>query len=134
MTREGMEEERRLAFVALTRAMKRLYLSDAEGWNHDGSPRYPSRFIFDIDEKLLEISGEVREDLKVGAKRFAEAKDAQLDDGCTEMLNEGTRVRHKVFGNGTVLGADCDSGAHVIQFDNMSTPRNISFKVKMEIL
>lgn len=133
-TREGMEEERRLAFVALTRAMKRLYLSDAEGWNHDGSPRYPSRFIFDIDEKLLEISGEVREDLKVGAKRFAEAKDAQLDDGCTEMLNEGTRVRHKVFGNGTVLGADCDSGAHVIQFDNMSTPRNISFKVKMEIL
>lgn len=133
-TREGMEEERRLAFVAVTRAMKRLYLSDAEGWNHDGSPRYPSRFIFDIDEKLLEISGEVREDLKVGAKRFAEAKDAQLDDGCTEMLNEGTRVRHKVFGDGTVLGADCDSGAHIILFDSMNTPRNISFKVKMEII
>lgn len=133
-TREGMEEERRLAFVAVTRAMKRLYLSDAEGWNHDGSPRYPSRFIFDIDEKLLEINGEVREDLKVGAKRFAEAKDAQFDDGCAEMLNEGTRVRHKVFGDGTVLGADRDSGAHIILFDSMNTPRNISFKVKMEII
>ena len=37
-----MEEERRLAFVALTRAEKGLYLSSAEGRNFDGSPRYPS--------------------------------------------------------------------------------------------
>ena len=53
-TREGMEEERRLAFVAMTRAKKRLYLSEAKGRNLDGSPRYPSRFILDIDQNLLE--------------------------------------------------------------------------------
>lgn len=52
-TLQGMEEERRLAFVALTRAEKGLYLSAAEGRNFDGSPRYPSRFVLDIDQTLL---------------------------------------------------------------------------------
>ncbi len=37
-TRQGMEEERRLAFVAVTRAEKGLYLSEADGTNFDGSP------------------------------------------------------------------------------------------------
>ena len=47
-TIQKMEEERRLAFVAMTRAQKGLYLSEAEGRNFDGSPRYPSRFLMDI--------------------------------------------------------------------------------------
>ena len=42
-TMPAMEEERRLAFVALTRAEKGLYLSEADGRNFDGTPRYPSR-------------------------------------------------------------------------------------------
>ena len=52
-TLQAMEEERRLAFVALTRAEKGLYLSEADGRNFDGSPRYPSRFVLDIDDNLL---------------------------------------------------------------------------------
>ena len=55
-TLPGMEEERRLAFVAVTRAEKALYLSEAEGRNLDGSPRYPSRFLLDIDPDLLEYT------------------------------------------------------------------------------
>ncbi|MBO5621579.1 MAG: UvrD-helicase domain-containing protein, partial [Butyrivibrio sp.] len=55
-TLEGMEEERRLAFVAMTRAQKRLFLSEAGGQTFEGIPRYPSRFIMDIDEKLLEYT------------------------------------------------------------------------------
>lgn len=132
-SQKGMEEERRLAFVAVTRAMKRLYLSDAEGWNHDGSPRYPSRFIFDIGEDLLEISGDVREDLKIGARNFAKLKEAEyIDNEDIEIFSQGCRVHHKVFGDGTVLGADRDAGAHTIQFDSMPTARNISFKVKLD--
>ena len=50
---DEMEEERRLAFVALTRAEKGLYLSEADGRNFDGTPRYPSRFLLDIDRNLL---------------------------------------------------------------------------------
>ena len=42
-TLPAMEEERRLAFVAMTRAQKGLYLSDNAGRNVDGSSRVPSR-------------------------------------------------------------------------------------------
>ena len=52
-TKQAMEEERRLAFVAVTRAEKGLFLTEAEGRNFDGSMRYPSRFLLDIDEKYL---------------------------------------------------------------------------------
>ena len=44
-TAEAMEEERRLAFVAFTRAQDGLYLSEAEGFNHQGAARYPSCLI-----------------------------------------------------------------------------------------
>ena len=40
-TPQGMEEERRLAFVAMTRARDGLYLTEAEGRGHEGAPRYP---------------------------------------------------------------------------------------------
>ena len=47
----------------MTRAEKRLYLSEAEGRNLDGSPRYPSRFVLDIDSDLLEYTEQPREGL-----------------------------------------------------------------------
>ena len=44
----------------------------------------------------------------------------------------GQRVRHAVFGEGTVLDVDLNKGAHVIQFDGMGTPRSISLRAKLE--
>ena len=52
-TPQGMEEERRLAFVAMTRARDGLYLTEAEGRSHEGAARYPSRFLLDIDPAAL---------------------------------------------------------------------------------
>lgn len=37
----------------------------------------------------------------------------------------GQRVKHILFGSGTVLDVDMDKGAHVVQFDEMETPRKI---------
>ena len=48
-----MEEERRLAYVAFTRAEQALFISEAEGYNYDNSYRFPSRFIFNIDKDCL---------------------------------------------------------------------------------
>ena len=42
------------------------------------------------------------------------------------------RVRHAVFGEGTVLDVDLNKVAHVIQFDGMGTPRSISLRAKLE--
>ena len=133
-TLEGMEEERRLAFVAMTRAERGLYLSEAAGSNLDGSPRYPSRFLLDVDQKLLDYTepvpegliGEVRTYLKLSAREMA-MEEASL-------YEPGQRIRHRIFGEGTVLEADREKRAHVIQFDELETPRRISFRVELEVL
>ena len=49
-------------------------------------------------------------------------------------LAAGQRVRHSIFGLGTVLAVDMDRGAYVVQFDQMPTPRSITFRAKLEAL
>lgn len=132
-TQEAMEEERRLAFVAATRAENRLYLTRAESRNFDGSPQYPSRFILDIDRQLIQFTKEPREGLIKEAEDYIELSRKYLPDSESDIVFPvGQRVRHAVFGTGTVTDVDRDRGAHVIQFDSMDTPRRISFRVKME--
>ena len=132
-TQEAMEEERRLAFVAATRAENRLYLTRAESRNFDGSPQYPSRFILDIDRQLIQFTKEPREGLIKEAEDYIELSRKYLPASESDIVFPvGQRVRHAVFGTGTVTDVDRDRGAHVIQFDSMDTPRRISFRVKME--
>ena len=131
-TREAMEEERRLAFVAVTRAEKGLFLSEAEGRNFDGSPRYPSRFILDIDPSLLTFTREAEEGLIRDAKSYIENSRNWLTEEVSALLAAGQRVRHSVFGPGSVLEVDMDRSAYVIQFDGLPTPRRISFRAKLE--
>ena len=132
-TQEAMEEERRLAFVAATRAEKLLYLTRAESRNFDGSPQYPSRFILDIDRQLIQFTKEPREGLIKEARNYIELSRKYMPASERDVVFPvGQRVRHAVFGTGTVTDVDRDRGAHVIQFDSMDTPRKISFRVKME--
>ena len=132
-TLEAMEEERRLAFVAVTRAEKLLYLTRAESRNFDGSPQYPSRFILDIDRQLIQFTKEPREGLIKEAGDYIELSRKYMPASESDVVFPvGQRVRHAVFGTGTVTDVDRDRGAHVIQFDSMDTPRKISFRVKME--
>ena len=132
-TLESMEEERRLAFVAVTRAEKALYFSEAEGRNLDGSPRYPSRFLLDISPELFEYVNKPNDSLIKSAWEYIEDSVRFLPENMDSiLLPHGQRVRHSILGEGTVLEADMDKGAHIIQFDNLSTPRAMSFKVKLE--
>ena len=132
-TRPGMEEERRLAFVALTRAQRALYLSEAQGRNLDGSARYPSRFLMDIDPQLLLCTPAPREGWLDEAREAIEASDRFLsDEEQTNAFTVGQRVRHRVFGCGTVAAIDDSKGAYIIQFEQMDTPRAISFRAMLE--
>ncbi len=132
-TLQGMEEERRLAFVALTRAEKGLYLSMAGGRSYDGSPWYPSRFLLDIDQALLTFTLPPQEGLIREAREYVERSIRWMPEREDDVLMaEGQRVRHSMFGDGTVVGIDTDKGAHIVQFDGMATPRKISFKAKLE--
>ena len=132
-TREGMEEERRLAFVAMTRAKKRLYLSEARGRNLDGSPRYPSRFILDIDQELLEYAQKPEEGLIKEAREYIELSSRYLmEDEGPAHYPVGQKIMHKIFGPGTIVDVDLQKSAYAILFDGMETPRTISFRVKLE--
>lgn len=131
-TIEGMEEERRLAFVAMTRAKKGLYLSQASGRNYRGSPVYPSRFLLDIDPGLLAFTQPPREGLIEEAREYIGGSMLRMPETEEAVLPPGQRVRHAAFGLGTVLSADMEQQAHVIQFDSMQTPRSISFRAKLE--
>lgn len=134
-TLQAMEEERRLAFVAMTRAEKRLYLSDANGRNFDGSPRYPSRFILDIDKSLLEFTHEPNDRLIADARYYIESSEKYMPESMAQVTFEiGQRVHHSIMGDGTVVDVDTDKGAHVIRFDGIPTPRSISFRSKLEKL
>ena len=132
-TLQAMEEERRLAFVAVTRAEKALYLSEAEGRNFDGSPRYPSRFLLDMGSDVLEYDRKPADTLVEQARNFVESKDRFLTDEEEQTAFEpGQRVRHGVFGAGTILQTDVQRQAWVIQFDQNKTPRTITFRAKLD--
>ena len=132
-TRPAMEEERRLAFVAMTRAEKRLFLSEAEGRNLDGSPRDPSRFILDIDSGLLEYTEPPRDGLIRDARDYIRVSETILpEEDQTAEFAPGQRVRHAILGDGTVTEIDTDKNAYLVKFDAMDTPRKISFRVKLE--
>lgn len=132
-TLEGMEEERRLAFVAITRAEKGLYLSEAAGRNFDGSPRYPSRFILDIDRDLLHFTEAPKAGLLKEAESYIQLVDSHFrrsDDAAVFRI--GDRVRHRAFGLGTIQDVDLDQSAYTIRFDDLPTERRLSLRVKME--
>ncbi len=128
-TEMQMEEERRLAFVAVTRAEKGLYLSDAEGQNFDRSSRYVSRFVLDIDKKYLEYDNELKADLlKESQDYIARSEKNVLPDAEDLPFKEGDRVSHRVFGEGTVERIDYQEEAVFVKFDRMPTSRGISLR------
>lgn len=128
----GMEEERRLAFVAVTRAKKRLFLSSAEGYNFDRTPRYPSRFVLDIDESLFKYVHKPAEGLIENARDYIEHSERYLSENLkSELFEIGTRVRSEYLGEGTVIGVDTDKNSYLVQFDGVATPRMIAFRAKL---
>ena len=131
-TAAAMEEERRLAFVALTRAEDRLFLTCAGGWTYRGAPRYPSRFLFDMGDAVT-WTAPLPPDLLRETQSYI-LRHVPEERTEAALLPAGTRVEHAVFGAGTILAADTDAGAYTIQFDRMETPRRIAFRVHLSPL
>lgn len=132
-TIEGMEEERRLAFVAMSRAMKSLFLSESHGKNFDGSTRYPSRFILDIDKKFLEYVKKPEDTLIAETKNYIHYSNRYLDGYVAEQTFQvGDKIIHNVFGQGRIKSILSDRNAYMIKFEQIETPRIISFRVPIK--
>lgn len=130
-TEAMLEEERRMAYVACTRAERGLYISDAEGLNYDDSFRYPSRFIFNIDREAIDYVNELPQRLVDDTKSYIAANESRYMPLDTE-LKPGDRVRHKVFGEGTITGIRGDIGCYVVKFDRVETERNLKIGVGLD--
>jgi DNA helicase-2/ATP-dependent DNA helicase PcrA len=124
-TPEAMDEERRLAYVAMTRATTRLYLSDSEGTGNDGLFKLPSRFIFDAGKSNIKFVKEIEPYFEM---RTANATPSQF----ANIFEAGERVAHHVFGKGTVISLNTGEQSYSILFDNLKTERNIQFGAKLE--
>ena len=118
--RNGLEEERRLAYVAYTRAEEWLYITESEGYNFEmKSNKYPSRFIFEIKRNLLVRQGYLSHELEESAKSYISRSEKSIDAGeQADMFAERMVVKHKLFGRGTVAKIDEKENSIVINFDN----------------
>ena len=102
----GLEEERRLCYVGITRAKRELYLTHAEQRRLHGVESFatPSRFLREIPSELLE---EVRPAMVVSRPLYRRPEALSNQGG----MRLGQRVRHVRFGEGIILNAE-GSGAH----------------------
>ncbi|WP_036302026.1 UvrD-helicase domain-containing protein [Methylotenera sp. L2L1] len=106
----GLEEERRLMYVAVTRARQRLYLSHAQSRMLHGQVRYgiPSRFLDEIPEELLKHlnskpvakSGYGRDYNELPAMMSKQQSSTQKN---AMPWKVGQQVAHSKFGNGVVV-------------------------------
>ena len=112
---EELQEERRLAYVGLTRARENLYITRAEYRSSWGAPNYnaPSRFLSEIPDSVIEWN-EVQE--KVSSissvnrssiqRNFVAPKPTGKTSSNTMQLEIGERVSHDTFGLGTVVAVN----------------------------
>lgn len=124
-SKNEMEEERRLAYVAYTRAEKHLILTDAEGLTHDGADRYPSRFIFDAERVGIEYLVELSEELLNSYGRYRPFID-EFGNQSTD-FEVGDTVKHKIFGLGEVLKVNLENV--LVKFESKSNPLAIVKRV-----
>lgn len=122
---EAIEEERRLFYVAMTRAMKKLYILFAQGRMLWGKLKFngPSRFIDEIPEEYYEWMSYSKEREVFGErKRFEQKSNDEYSQALTSTSSEktiygnapkkkqtyqtGSSIKHKLYGTGKVL--ECD--------------------------
>jgi DNA helicase II / ATP-dependent DNA helicase PcrA len=107
-----LEEERRLAYVGITRAEERLYLTRAASRNWYGRPSFhtPSRFLSEIPASLIEWKRSAKDvaaaSTPASARVATRPGAAVVGNRSVPVLNPGDRVNHDKFGLGTVVSTD----------------------------
>lgn len=135
-TPEDMEEERRIAYVAMTRAKDRLYITDAEGKANDGIFKYPSRFVFEAageGMKNFDIEKPLDKGLVEQSQKIIKYDESRLKAAAAQLKKED-RVRHKVFGAGTIVLVNDKAFCYTIKFDDLATERSVQFSAPLELI
>ena len=114
---QQLEEERRLAYVGMTRAQDRLYLCHADNRTLWGGRNYnpPSRFLDEVPEELVEVRGASGR-TSAGSRR----RDTEVLEVAGAEFRVGDTVMHTQFGQGTVreLAGEGERAEATIEFDD----------------
>jgi DNA helicase-2/ATP-dependent DNA helicase PcrA len=119
----GLEEERRLCYVGITRAMQTLYVTYAEQRRLHGMDNFsqPSRFIAEMPDEFVE---EIRPRVQVSRPMRSPSRGpAAASPGAELGIRLGQRVRHGKFGDGVILNCE-GQGAHArveVNFETAGT-------------
>jgi len=119
LDREELEEERRLMYVAITRAKDKLYLTHSRSRMVYGEMQNntPSQFLEDIPEEVLEMDpGRTQRKLKVSDISYTPVPYEEYSDEAPVELRDGDRVYHQSFGEGTVVNVT--GGIVTVAFKN----------------
>jgi DNA helicase-2/ATP-dependent DNA helicase PcrA len=131
-----LEEERRLCYVGITRAMEKLYITHAESRRLHGSDTFnpPSRFLREVPKEFInEIRPRAQTNIPYNRKDFKETK-FEFEEEIGIAL--GQRVLHKTFGEGVVLNYEGsgESARVQINFDGAGTKWLVMAYAKLEKL
>jgi DNA helicase-2/ATP-dependent DNA helicase PcrA len=117
---KALEEERRLCYVGMTRAMRKLFMTYAEVRRMHGKESYhrPSRFLHEVPSDLIQ---EIRFRAKVSARPQAVPNSYKPE--AQGKFRIGQDVSHRIFGEGTVLNleGDGDDMKVTVRFKNVGT-------------
>ncbi len=136
---QGLEEERRLCYVGITRAMQTLYVTHAEQRRLHGMDNFsqPSRFIREIpDEHVEEIRPRVQVARPMHTGRSARRQQSSISNGEEAGIRLGQRVRHKKFGDGVILNCE-GQGAHArveVNFETAGTKWLVMSYANLELM
>lgn len=120
---DALEEERRLCFVAMTRAKQALYLTESEGFGIKGFSKVPSRFLSDIGSQFMKMIGEIPEELRQEQK----SQIKQFNKEHMTIYKVGDQMKHKVFGEGIIEEVDEKTRTYYIRFVNGRKPINFHY-------
>lgn len=128
-----MEEERRLAYVAFTRAQEYLFLTNSSGITINGNFRFPSRFVFNAEKANLEYVVQLPPDLEEDSAEYIINNEELLSKG-ESIIPNNTVVHHETLGVGVIVGFDESRKIYKIQFENFGSVRTLSINAPLTVL
>ena len=146
-SREDLEEERRLFYVAITRAMKKLYLTYSNTRYRYGILKdcEKSRFIKEISPIYLEgdnqninksfVNNVLKQKRNLSPIKKHTTK-SKFNSSCISELKEGFIVRHPTFGKGIILKLDTNSNQNkaVVKFNNVGEKTLLLNFAKLKVI
>ncbi|WP_431245094.1 3'-5' exonuclease [Flavobacterium sp. P21] len=122
--KRAIEEERRLMYVAVTRAEKRFYMTDSEGFNFTtGLSKHPSRFLFEIKEEFYVRKGKLSPEIL----QAAQSSSATSKNSEDTAFKQGDFVMHPVWNKGRIESVDLEKNQYIVHFFEMDKEKPIDF-------